>query len=89
MKKRNMALVVVMSVVIGEARESKIMNYIGNFVPSFTEVGMVSDVVNVYEKVSHFVRTTNRLVHSVERAKSDWERITANVCEIYEDIRYL
>jgi hypothetical protein len=89
MKKRSIALVVVMSVAIGEARESKIMSYIGNFVPSFTEIGMVTNVVNVYEKVSQFVRTTNRLVHSVERAKSDWERMTANVCEIYEDIRYL
>jgi hypothetical protein len=72
-----------------EARESKILGYIGNFIPTLTEVGFVVNCVNVYEKVSQFVRVTNRLISCVRNAKSDWERTTSNIKKLYEDIQYL
>jgi hypothetical protein len=65
------------------------MGYLGNFIPSFTEVGILTNCVNVYDKVSNFVRTTNKLVHSVQQAKSDWDHVRNNIEQIYEDIKYL
>jgi len=70
-------------------RESKIISYIGNFVPSLTEIGILTNCVNVYDKVSNFVRTTNKLVHSVSRARDDWQKLHSNINDIYEDISYL
>lgn len=72
-----------------QARESKIMKYLGNFIPSLSEIGILTNCVNVYDKVSQFVRVTNKMVRSVKQAKSDWERVKYNIEEIYEDIRYL
>ena len=71
------------------ARESKIMNYLGNFIPSLTEIATITNCANIYEKVSQFVRTTSKLVHSVSQAQSDWDRLRYNVTQIYEDIKYL
>ena len=73
----------------GLARESKIMNYLGNFVPSLTEIATITNCANIYEKVSQFVRTTSKLVHSVSQAQSDWDKVRYNVTQIYEDIKYL
>jgi hypothetical protein len=36
------------------ARESKIMNYLGNFIPSLTEIATITNCANIYEKVSQF-----------------------------------
>jgi len=80
---------ILLSVQTASARQSKLLNFIGNFVPSLTEVGILTNCVNVYDKVSNFVRTTNRLVHSVGNAKSDWERIRYNIEQIYEDVKYI
>ena len=71
------------------AKESKILGFLGNFVPSLTEVGILTNCVNVYDKVSNFVRATNKLIHSVEKANSDWNGIRNNIEQIYEDVKYL
>lgn len=84
------AIIILCVVALGiDARESKLLGYIGNFIPTLTEVGFVVNCVNVYEKVSQFVRVTNRLISSVRNAKSDWERTTGNIKKLYEDIQYL
>jgi len=88
-KLRISVLAVLLLVQTASARQSKLLGFLGNFVPSLTEVGILTNCVNVYDKVSNFVRTTNRLVHSVEKAKSDWERVRYNIEQIYEDVRYL
>ncbi|MBN1292373.1 MAG: hypothetical protein JXB48_11085 [Candidatus Latescibacteria bacterium] len=89
MKNKLLILIVVTAVNAVFAKESKLLSYLGNFVPSLTEVGILTNCVNVYDKVSNFVRTTNKLVHSVKRAKSDWDRIRNNIEQIYEDVKYL
>lgn len=86
---KKIVLVLIIIAVSANARESKILSYIGNFMPNLTEAGFALNCVNVYEKVSQFVRVTNRLVSSVRRAKSDWERTSENVTRLYEDIKYL
>lgn len=88
MKSRNAVFIVILATSVF-GRESKILSYIGNFVPSLTEIGILTNCVNVYDKVSNFVRTTNKLVHSVSQARDDWERLHNNINEIYEDISYL
>lgn len=89
MRNKISLLFILIAVQIVSATESKIMSFLGNFVPSLTEVGVLTNCVNVYDKVSNFVRTTNKLVHSVQKAKSDWDRIKNNIEQIYEDVKYL
>lgn len=71
------------------AKESKVLSYLGNFVPSLSEIGILTNCVNVYDKVSNFVRATNSLVHCVQRARSDWDKVRYNIEQIYENIEYL
>lgn len=87
--KSRFLLIIFLLVVGSQAKESKLMSYLGNFVPSLTEVGILTNCVNVYDKVSNFVRATNKLVGSVQRAKSDWERMRYNIEQIYESVKYL
>ena len=89
MKNKRLILLLIIAVNTVSAKESKLLSYLGNFVPSLTEVGILTNCVNVYDKVSNFVRTTNKLVHSVQCAKSDWDRIRNNIEQIYEDVKYL
>ncbi|MBN2436241.1 MAG: hypothetical protein JXK07_13330 [Spirochaetes bacterium] len=89
MRNRFSVLIVLMFTQCAYSAGSKLMNYIGNFIPSLTEVGILTNCVNVYDKVSNFVRSTNKLVHSVQQAKSDWDRVRNNIEQIYDDVKYL
>ena len=52
---------------------SKILGAIGDFLPNFTEIGFITNIINVYFQVSQFVRATNEIVGTMKAVKCDIE----------------
>ena len=73
----------------GFCGESKVLNYIGKFLPNFTEIAFVTDVVNVYMQVSGFVRQTNTLLKSVKQTQQQWSMLTNQIEDMYGTLKSL
>jgi hypothetical protein len=73
----------------GECAESKIMQKIQQFLPTPTEIGFLTGIVNCYVQISQFVRTTNQLVENVQNAKQQWDRLTDQLTYMYETVQAL
>src|SRR5271169_4564326 len=73
----------------GFCAESKILNYLGKFMPNFTEIAFVTNIVNVYLQVSAFVRETNNLLKSVKQTQQEWNQLTAQMNSLYGTIKSL
>jgi hypothetical protein len=68
---------------------SKILSYLGKFMPNFTEVAFVTNIVNVYLQVSAFVRETNKLLKSVKETQQEWNHLTSQLNDLYGTIKSL
>jgi uncharacterized membrane protein len=73
----------------GFSAESKILSYLGKFMPNFTEIAFVTNIVNVYLQVSAFVRETNNLLKSVKQTQQEWNQLTSQMNSLYGTIKSL
>lgn len=63
--------------------ESKILNTIKQFLPTTTEIGFLTGIVNCYIQVSQFVRTTNKLVQNVKAGKQSIDALRDQISYMY------
>lgn len=71
------------------AGESKLLAKLGAVLPTFTEVGFLTNVVNVYKQVSSFVRATNKVFRSVQDAKQEWDYIRGQIDDMFARVENL
>ncbi len=84
---RIISMLLILVIVTGSfSLESKILNKISKYMPDFTEVGLLANVMNIYVQVSGFVRSTNKMVHNIKQAKREWETLTVLVEDLYHDL---
>lgn len=69
--------------------KSKILNYIGNLLPSYVEFGWMCDIVNTYVQVSEMVRTTNTMIREFKEAREEIEQTSVMITELYDNISNL
>lgn len=89
MKHRIITIAVILSISQVYCLESKILKSIGKFMPNFTEIAFVTDIVNVYLQVSGFVRTTNQLLKNVKSTQQQWNVMASQLDEMYGSIKNL
>lgn len=89
MKKIKIFIFILVFWTSGFCAESKILNYLGKFLPNFTEVAFVTNIVNVYLQVSAFVRETNKLLKSVKETQQEWNHLTSQLNDLYGTLKSL
>jgi len=89
MVKIRICLIIAVFWTSGFCMESKILSYLGKFMPNFTEIAFVTNIVNVYLQVSAFVRETNKLLTSVKQTQQEWNQLTAQMNSLYGTVKSL
>jgi len=82
------SLFLLLSYSVTFASGSKLLSAVGNFMPSLTEIGFLTNIANTYIQISQFVRTTNKLIENVQNAKDSWETMTDEINNLYESLKY-
>ena len=68
------------------AYESKILSKVGQYMPNLTEIGFVTNVINLYVQMSQYVRSTNTMVRNIENAKQQWEYTGEQLEQLYANV---
>lgn len=68
------------------AYESKILSKVGQYMPNLTEIGFVTNVINLYVQMSQYVRSTNTMVRNIENAKQQWEYTGQQLEQLYANV---
>lgn len=71
------------------AYESKILSKIGQYMPNLTEIGFVTNVINLYVQMSQYVRSTNTMVRNIENAKQQWDYTGQQLEQLYANVEAL
>ncbi len=71
------------------AADSKILSKAGKYLPNLTEVGYITNIVNLWYQLGQFVRSTNRIVQNIENAKQQWEYTGELLDKLYTDVTAL
>ncbi len=82
-------LIAVLTIQLCSARNSRILGKLKEFLPNFTEIGMVTNIINVYFQVSQFVRSTNQIISNMKAVKSDIELARKEILQIYSTCKSL
>jgi len=83
------ALISVLLVTTSFGAESKILSKAAKYLPNLTEIGYVTNIVNLWYQMGQFVRSTNHIVQSIENAKEQWEYTGELLDKLYTDVTAL
>ena len=83
MKIRLLVLLAFLMINDSFSAESKVLNKIKQFLPTTTEIGFLTGIVNCYVQASQFVRSTNKLVQNVKMGKQSIDDLRDQMTYMY------
>lgn len=81
-------LIVIISLSVNVSSEgSIILKTIGNYLPNLTEIGFLTNIVNVYCQVSGFVRATNSEIKNLRQINDDVQFAERELRSMYNTVK--
>lgn len=88
MKKLIVSLTVIIMVAAGECvADSQILGAIQKLLPTTSELGFLTNIVNCYFQVSQFIRSTEKLVNNIRAARAELYTTQKDFENLWQDVK--